>query len=207
MSKYAPLSLLVLSTVLLACGDDSDPDPDATGGTSSSTTMAGTSSTTAAETGSSTSSTTTAGSSSVTTDDPPGTTTSGSSSGSESGDSGSSTLTGFEILSYATDIEPILLENCGAGGICHQAAEAPSSGMSLVEGEGYASLVGTPSAQVPELQRVNPGSPGMSYIINKLQGTGSSVGGGPSRMPLGGDALSDEDIQMIRIWIFGGAMP
>lgn len=206
-----PLSLLVLSTVLIACGGDPEPDPDATAtaGTSSGTTMPSTSSTTtAAETGSSTSSTTTGSSSSETTDDP-GTTTSdsGTSSGSGSSESGGSTLTGFEILSYATDIEPIILENCGAGGICHQATEAPASGMLLAEGSGYDSLVGVASAQVPELQRVNPGAPGMSYILNKLEGTGSSVGGAPSRMPLGGDPLSDEDFQMIRIWIAGGAMP
>src|SRR5690348_2977383 len=53
---------------------------------------------------------------------------------------------------------------------CHAGAGAPL-GLRLNEGSSYALLVNTPSAEVPSLQRVQPGNPDASYLIRKLEGT------------------------------------
>src|SRR4029453_18798684 len=64
---------------------------------------------------------------------------------------------------------------------CHAGA-APPRGLRLEEGASYAMLVNTPSDEVPSLNRVTPGDPDSSYLIQKLEGT-ADFG---DRMPLGG---------------------
>ena len=68
---------------------------------------------------------------------------------------------------------------------CHAGASAPL-GLRLDAGNSYNNLVGIPSVEVPALQRVRPGDPDNSYIIQKLEGR-AAVGG---QMPLGGPPLS-----------------
>ena len=67
--------------------------------------------------------------------------------------------------------------------------------------DSFAALVGVASLQVPELNRVEPGDPDSSYLIDKLEGT-QTVG---SRMPQGGPFLDQETIDLIREWISNGA--
>lgn len=83
---------------------------------------------------------------------------------------------------------------------CHAGAAAPA-GLRLDAASSYALLVGVASAEVPSLQRVNPGSPDNSYLIRKLEGS-ATVG---ARMPLGGPFLDDATIAVIRQWIAAGA--
>jgi hypothetical protein len=83
---------------------------------------------------------------------------------------------------------------------CHAGATAPL-GLRLDAANSYALLVGVPSVQVPSLQRVNPGDVDASYLVRKIEGT-ASVGG---RMPLGGPALSQDRIDLIKQWIAAGA--
>ncbi len=85
---------------------------------------------------------------------------------------------------------------------CHSGAAAPL-GLRLDEGASFAMLVNTPSVQVPSSNRVVPGNPDASYLIQKLEGT-APVGG---RMPLVGPALTAETIAVIRQWIADGAQP
>lgn len=65
----------------------------------------------------------------------------------------------------------------------------------------HAMLVNVPSTEVPALLRVQPGNPGNSYLIQKIEGT-AAVGG---RMPLGGQPLPAATIAAIRQWITDGA--
>ena len=51
------------------------------------------------------------------------------------------------------------------------------------------------------LKRVDPGYPEGSYLLKKLRGDSDILN---SQMPLG-SVLSDEQIEMIREWIAGGA--
>jgi uncharacterized protein (TIGR03118 family) len=66
----------------------------------------------------------------------------------------------------------------------------------------HAALVGVASLEVPTLQRVNPGNPDSSYLIEKLEDATPTVG---ERMPLGGPFLSQAEIDEIRAWISSGA--
>ncbi len=89
--------------------------------------------------------------------------------------------------------------SCALSG-CHTGS-TPPQGLDLSEGQAFANLVGVPSAEVPSLNRVEPGDPDDSYLVRKVEGT-ASVG---SRMPLGRPALSNAQIQNIRDWIAAGA--
>jgi hypothetical protein len=64
-------------------------------------------------------------------------------------------------------------------------------------------LVGVPSGEQPSLQRVEPGDPNNSYLIQKLEGTAATG----RRMPLNGSPLPQSDINVIRQWIAEGALP
>jgi hypothetical protein len=83
---------------------------------------------------------------------------------------------------------------------CHTGATAPR-GLRLDAGNSYALLVGVASSQVPTVQRVQPGNPAASYLIQKLQGT-AAVG---ARMPLGGPFLPSSTVDVISEWIRNGA--
>ena len=86
--------------------------------------------------------------------------------------------------------------------ICHAGAAAPL-GLRLDEANSYTALVNVSSAQAPASLRVNPGNPDASYLLAKLEGT-ASVG---AQMPLGGPALPQATIDVIRQWILDGAQP
>ncbi len=83
---------------------------------------------------------------------------------------------------------------------CHSGANAPR-GLRLDAGNSYALLVGVASSEVPNLQRVRPGDPGASYLLQKIEGS-AAVG---QRMPLGGPYLPQATIEVIRQWIANGA--
>lgn len=83
---------------------------------------------------------------------------------------------------------------------CHAGAAAPL-GLRLDEASAYAMLVNAPSVEVPSLNRVTPGDPNNSYLIQKLEGR-AAVGG---QMPLGQPPLPASTINVIRQWIANGA--
>jgi hypothetical protein len=83
---------------------------------------------------------------------------------------------------------------------CHSGATAPR-GLRLDDANSYALLVGVASGEAPGLQRVKPGDPNASYLVQKLEGT-AAVG---QRMPLGGPYLPQSTIDVIRQWITNGA--
>src|SRR5688500_6303092 len=83
---------------------------------------------------------------------------------------------------------------------CHTGATAPR-GLRLDAANSYAMLVNVASVEVPALQRVTPGNPDMSYLVQKIEGT-AAVG---ARMPLGGAPLPQDRIDLIRRWIAAGA--
>jgi hypothetical protein len=83
---------------------------------------------------------------------------------------------------------------------CHAGAAAPL-GFRLDAASAFAMLVNAPSVEVPSLNRVTPGNPDQSYIIQKLEGH-AAVGG---QMPLGQSPLPQATIDVIRQWITNGA--
>jgi hypothetical protein len=84
---------------------------------------------------------------------------------------------------------------------CHNAVGARFSGLSLVEGVSYQSLVGVASTGRPSAIRVVPGNPDASYLLKKVLGT-DIVG---DRMPRLGPYLTDGQVRILRRWIELGA--
>jgi hypothetical protein len=86
--------------------------------------------------------------------------------------------------------------------VCHVGAAAPL-GLVLDTAESIDMLVNIPSAEVPDLFRVEPGNPDDSYLVRKLEGGPNIVG---SQMPLGGPPLDQDMIDRVREWIMAGAL-
>ena len=84
--------------------------------------------------------------------------------------------------------------NCHAGAVL-------GGGLDLTSASSYSMLVGVMSTQSAGVQRVNPGNPNTSYLVQKLEGPGATG----NRMPPSG-ALAQADITTIRQWISDGAI-
>ena len=90
---------------------------------------------------------------------------------------------------------------CGA---CHTGAIAPV-GLVLDSDVTFDQLVDKPSREVPDFFLVEPGNPDDSYLIRKLEGGPDMVGFQMPPTELGVSHLSQEDIDVIRLWITEGA--
>lgn len=102
-----------------------------------------------------------------------------------------SRATGRETVSFASDVAPLLLENCNG---CHIEAMRTSGGLRM---DTFAQLLrGGDTGPM-----IVPGKSDESLLIQKLKGMGDG-----QRMPAGGrPALSDDAIQLISTWINEGA--
>ncbi len=101
------------------------------------------------------------------------------------------------------DVQPIFTASCALAG-CH-AGTAPAQGQDLSAGNTFGNTVDIPSEQLPSMNRITPGDPTQSYLVHKIEGTQTSVGGTGSRMPFGRAALSSTQIATITAWITSGA--
>lgn len=103
------------------------------------------------------------------------------------------------------DVQPIFNQSCGGGGgTCHFKL-APSGMLSLKQGESFGSLVNSNSFQCASKggrKFIEPGDPGNSYLIDKLQGIQLCSG---VRMPSGAAKLPDATIETIVNWVCAGA--
>ena len=87
---------------------------------------------------------------------------------------------------------------------CHTDAggRVPPTGMVLLPGRAYDSIVNAPSRNKPGAIKVIPGDPENSYLIHKLEGRSDIVG---VRMPQRGPFLTDGQVAIIKRWIQLGA--
>ena len=108
-----------------------------------------------------------------------------------------------QAVSFASQLQPILTASC-TGAQCHDAM-IPASGLQLTAGTAYGALVNVSSKEAPctSYKLVAPGKPDQSYLVFKLQGTGTCFSGGV--MPKGMPALSPTQLQLFRDWIANGA--
>jgi hypothetical protein len=108
-------------------------------------------------------------------------------------------------VSFASDVQPVF-SGCAVSG-CHgtQNTQPSSKPMVLSAGQAYDHIVNVSSGQVPSMDRIEPGNPNASYLIHKLQGTHTTVGGFGSRMPAGGNILPQTTMDMLRRWVTEGA--
>jgi hypothetical protein len=88
---------------------------------------------------------------------------------------------------------------------CHSGSP-PANGLpvSLDQGAGWSQMVGVPAVGAPGIAVVEPGDPQASYLVHKLRGTGSQVGGTDALMPPDGQ-LDEAEILAIEAWITNGA--
>jgi hypothetical protein len=96
-----------------------------------------------------------------------------------------------------SEIQAGLFDDCSSA--CHSGANPPG-GLDLSVNASYMMLVGTPSSADPNVERVAPGQPGSSYLVQKLEG----VNGDPPH-PAGSE-VPQPDIDSIRAWIADGAI-
>ena len=105
-------------------------------------------------------------------------------------------------VSFSGQIQPIFTNRCI---VCHAPggiAQNQGIPQDLREGLAYDDLVGQPSVQDANLTLVAPGDAQSSLVFLKVSSDSPPVG---SMMPLGGPALSDDEIELIRQWIDQGA--
>jgi hypothetical protein len=112
--------------------------------------------------------------------------------------SGSSSSGGTVTADFESIQENVFTPICSK---CHIGAGAPE-GLQLDAAHSYNLLVGVPSTEQPELDRVKPGDPDDSYMVRKIEGLAGIQGG---QMPLGETPLPQATIDAIRQWITNGA--
>jgi hypothetical protein len=103
-------------------------------------------------------------------------------------------------VSFATDIEPVLVDDCTGVG-CH-GFPVSAAGLDLRLGNAHGNLVGVPSTQCNDRLLVAPGQPGASYLMDKLLGINLCFG---TAMPKAAPSLSAAQIAAISEWICRGA--
>lgn len=105
-------------------------------------------------------------------------------------------------VTLSRDVQPIFTANCSFEG-CH-GGSAPILDQDLSSAQhSFASVVNVPSMEVDGLMRVKPGDSANSYLYQKISQDTPQVG---TRMPQGRPNLSDDEINLIRRWIDGGAV-
>jgi hypothetical protein len=82
---------------------------------------------------------------------------------------------------------------------CHTGGTSGSGGMDLTPDSSYSFLVNFPSTRCSPLDRVEPGDPVNSCIVQRIEGTVIP------RMPMFQPALDDSNIRKIKNWISEGA--
>lgn len=115
------------------------------------------------------------------------------------------------VVVTVTNVAPVTLTQvqnavftptCSVSG-CHDGGGgALPRSMDLRAGNSHSSIVDVPAVQAA-LDRVEPGNPDASYLIDKLEGNQAA---GTQRMPPGGPFLDQATIDMIRQWITDGAL-
>jgi hypothetical protein len=105
--------------------------------------------------------------------------------------------------SFANDIQPIFTKRCSIGG-CHSLGSA-RAGLVLVAGHAYDSIVNKPSFLNPTFDLVEPGDAVNSWLVRMIE-EDDAARSHLSRMPLGGQPLTRNQIATIVNWIENGAL-
>ena len=125
-------------------------------------------------------------------------------SGTPSATSGTTTATGSADTveaKFSSIQSKIITPSCATTG-CHvMGVQFPSLEKDLAFGD----LVNVPSQQAKGQTLVVRSDAAASYLIRKLLGTHTEVGGSGSQMPRGGTPLSQSNIDVIKKWINDGA--
>lgn len=99
---------------------------------------------------------------------------------------------------YSGNVQPIFTQSCATNLACH--VEGGAGPVNLAAPGSYAAIFEIPASQDTSKNYVTAFQPDVSYLFNKIEGTGLG-----SRMPLGAPPLSAEQTDAIRAWIVEGA--
>ncbi|MFM7734789.1 MAG: hypothetical protein ACKPBU_02270 [Alphaproteobacteria bacterium] len=127
------------------------------------------------------------------------------SGGSPVGPTNPTCTTGTSFESTFDAVQQVVFDGQGCTTTaCHSGA-SPSAGLDLTAGNSWASLHDVASRIDPAEKRVLPGSPTRSILYQKLAAAtlGEKTKGSP--MPIGRAPLSENDLNLVRWWIYGGA--
>lgn len=113
---------------------------------------------------------------------------------------GAAFLSGAPAPSFDSRIQPILDRDCVE---CHGTKRAKAR-LDLSAGRARSNLVGIPSSERPEILRVSPGDPEKSYLWLKLDHSATEGSGMPKGLFFS-KKLSQDDLDLIRLWIEAGA--
>jgi hypothetical protein len=107
-------------------------------------------------------------------------------------------------VSYSSDIAPRFTTGCGPGCHVYTNAATGSAGLNLALVHSHKDLVGVTASQCRDgRQRVVPGDPAASYLMDKMLGVDMCSG---VRMPKGRQMWSATDLAMLGRWICQGAL-
>lgn len=106
-----------------------------------------------------------------------------------------------EPVTY-TEVASIFAGSCTSAQ-CHDNT-APQQQLNLTAAAGYAEIVGVTSTQCGSLQLVVPNRPSASYLIHKMQGSGTGCYVG-TKMPKPPSTITAAQVQKVRDWIQLGA--
>ncbi len=105
------------------------------------------------------------------------------------------------VVSFDADVAPLLANNCTNAG-CHSGIKAKEN-LDLTLAKSYAALVSVSAQQCSDgRERVKPGDPSASYLMQKLLGRDMCTG---TQMPKAGVTLPSADMAVIGAWICQGA--
>jgi hypothetical protein len=108
---------------------------------------------------------------------------------------------GSGSVSFKNDVAPVLAGACTAAG-CHSGMR-PKENLALDLSKAYAELVNVTAEQCGGSKKlVVPGSPGTSYLMQKLLGVGVCTG---TQMPKAGQSVPQPQLDAIGSWICAGA--
>ena len=117
-------------------------------------------------------------------------------------------IQGRTLVSFMAQAEPIFTGNCALSG-CHAGA-FPQQGMNLSSfamiDSTAINVLANETAASTMLFRIQPFDSAASYLVHKIDGTQLSVGGSGAQMPFGAPPLSQEDRDIVRMWIDQGAL-
>jgi hypothetical protein len=107
-------------------------------------------------------------------------------------------------------IQKVIFENRGCTSANCHSGSTPQGGLNLTAGMSYQNLVQVPSTE-SSFNRVEPGDASRSYLWLKVADstnpsalpTGVQIAGSP--MPVGLPAISANELEALRLWIFTGA--
>jgi hypothetical protein len=103
---------------------------------------------------------------------------------------------GLSMTELEARVGTLMQQSCALSG-CH-AAPVPMMNLDLHRERFVMATVNRAAVTRPDLKLVEPGQPGSSYLMMKIEGADGIVG---SPMPFGGDRLSRDQIDLVRTWI------